>query len=245
MKRPIVLSVLVLLCAGLCAQQLIGQADSDAGGAAPPAPAGLATQSEQISYSLGLMVGMNFRRGLGQYGDVDPGLIAIGFRDAVTDAKPKLDEKTTQAAIQTLQQQVMAQRKTVADANTRQADAFLAENGKQTGVTTTDSGLQYKILQAGDGASPASTATVVVHYTGKLLNGQVFDSSYKRGQPAQFRVDGVIGGWTEALQLMQVGSKWQLFIPPNLAYGPNGSGQIPPNALLTFDVELIEIKVQE
>jgi FKBP-type peptidyl-prolyl cis-trans isomerase len=123
-----------------------------------------------------------------------------------------------------------------------EGDAFLAENAKKEGVKSTPSGLQYKVLTEGDGAMPAATDTVKVHYTGTFIDGKKFDSSVDRGEPATFGVDQVIPGWTEALQLMKVGSKWQLAIPSDLAYGPQGRGaQMPPNSVLLFDVELIEI----
>jgi FKBP-type peptidyl-prolyl cis-trans isomerase FklB len=133
--------------------------------------------------------------------------------------------------------------KTAGDANKKEGEAFLAENKKKDGVKTLKSGLQYKIIKAGTGASPKAEDTVVTHYRGNLINGQVFDSSYTRGQPATFPVSGVIKGWTEALQKMKVGGKWQLFIPSDLAYGDHGAGQvIGPNAVLIFEIELLEIK---
>jgi FKBP-type peptidyl-prolyl cis-trans isomerase FklB len=129
------------------------------------------------------------------------------------------------------------------DANKKEGDAFLAANKTKEGVVTLPSGLQYKILQEGTGPKPTASDTVVCNYRGTLLNGTEFDSSYKRGQPATFAVGQVIHGWTEALQLMTVGSKWQLFIPPDLAYGPRGAGNdIGPNATLVFEVELVSIQ---
>jgi FKBP-type peptidyl-prolyl cis-trans isomerase len=132
-----------------------------------------------------------------------------------------------------------------ADENKKIGDAFLAKNGKREGVVTTASGLQYKILTEGAGAKPALTDSVVCNYKGTLINGTEFDSSYKRGQPATFPVSGVIKGWTEALQLMPAGSKWQLFIPPELAYGEGDGGLIGPNATLIFEVELISIQAKD
>jgi FKBP-type peptidyl-prolyl cis-trans isomerase FklB len=137
----------------------------------------------------------------------------------------------------------MARQKELGEKNKKEGEAFLAENKKKEGVTTLPSGLQYKIMKEGDGQIPKSTDTVTVHYRGTLIDGTEFDSSYTRGQPATFPVKGVIAGFSEALQLMKVGSKWQLFIPSNLAYGERGAGDdIGPNASLIFDIELISIK---
>jgi len=140
----------------------------------------------------------------------------------------------------------MAMVKELGEKNKKDGDAFLAENKGKEGVVALPSGLQYKILKAGDGEKPKSTDTVVCNYRGTLLNGKEFDSSYKRGQPATFPVSGVIKGWTEALQLMPVGSKWQLFIPPDLAYGDRGAGNdIAPGATLIFEVELLSIQPKQ
>jgi len=131
----------------------------------------------------------------------------------------------------------------LADKNQKEGEVFLAENKKKKGVITLPSGLQYQVIKEGTGKIPKATDTVTTHYRGTLIDGTEFDSSYKRGEPASFPVNGVIKGWTEALQLMKVGSKWQLFIPSNLAYGPQGAGQaIGPNATLIFEIELLSIK---
>jgi FKBP-type peptidyl-prolyl cis-trans isomerase FklB len=152
-----------------------------------------------------------------------------------------------QAVMQSFQQTVMeqqqAKRQQAAGANAEAGEAFLNENKTKEGVKTTESGLQYKVITEGTGATPTETDTVVTHYTGTLINGEVFDSSYKRNNPATFPVNGVIPGWTEALQMMKVGSKWKLFIPSELAYGEQGAGaNIGPNEVLIFDIELLEIK---
>ena len=126
--------------------------------------------------------------------------------------------------------------------NLAQAEAFLAENAKKEGIQTTASGLQYQVLESGSGKTPLLTDTVVTHYAGRFVDGAEFDSSIARGEPLSFPVTGVIAGWTEALQLMQEGDKWQLFIPPHLAYGENGVGPIPGNSALVFDIQLIEVK---
>jgi FKBP-type peptidyl-prolyl cis-trans isomerase FklB len=141
------------------------------------------------------------------------------------------------------QKEMMAKQSEVAKKNRAEGEAFLAENKKKEGVKTLPSGLQYKVIKAGTGKKPKSTDTVTVHYRGALINGAEFDSSFKRGQPATFLVSKVIPGWTEALQLMEVGAKWQLFIPSSLAYGEQGAGSdIGPNATLIFEVELVSIQ---
>ena len=131
------------------------------------------------------------------------------------------------------------------DANKKEGDAFLAANAKKPGVVTLPSGLQYRVIKDGSGTSPKVSDVATVHYEGKLVNGTVFDSSYKRGEPAQFQPRNVIKGWTEALQLMKTGSEWELFIPPDLAYGPQGRPSIPPNSTLIFKVELIAVNGQK
>ncbi len=173
--------------------------------------------------------------------DFDPALIAQGLKDAMSGGKTRLTEEQMKAVLTEVQNE-----KTQETANKNKADgeAFLAANKAKEGVVTLPSGLQYKILTAGTGAKPTASDTVVCNYRGTLTNGTEFDSSYKRGQPATFPVTGVIKGWTEALQLMPVGSKWQLFIPSSLAYGEGGQprGGIGPNTALLFDVELISIE---
>jgi FKBP-type peptidyl-prolyl cis-trans isomerase FklB len=150
------------------------------------------------------------------------------------------------ATITSLQQRLMAAQqkalKEQAEKNLSESKAFLAENGKKEGIKTLPSGLQYKVLAESSGKMPKTDDTVTVHYRGTFIDGSEFDSSYKRGQPATFRVDGVIRGWTEALKLMKEGSKWQLFVPPELGYGERSMGPIPPNSTLIFEVELLTIK---
>ena len=204
----------------------------------------LKSQKERLSYALGADLGAQLRR---QSVEVDPAVFGKGLSDALSSGKTLMTEeeiKATIAALQTELQQRQAQAaKAAADVNRKAGAAFFAENGKKEGVVSLPSGLQYKILKAGDGKKPAATDAVVCHYRGTLLDGTEFDSSYKRGQPASFPVSGVIKGWTEALQLMPVGSTWQLFIPSSLAYGERGAGPtIGPNATLIFEVELISIK---
>lgn len=204
----------------------------------------LTTDKEKASYALG----MNIGRGLSkQPVDVDAAAVARGLKDAMSGGKTLLTDEEAAAALATLQDQVKkateAKMEELAAENKKAGDAFLAENKTKEGVVSLPSGLQYKILTAGTGPKPAATDTVVCQYKGTLLDGTEFDSSYKRGQPATFAVGRIIKGWTEALELMPVGSKWQLFIPADLAYGERGAGGvIPPNATLIFEVELVSIQ---
>jgi FKBP-type peptidyl-prolyl cis-trans isomerase FklB len=204
----------------------------------------LKTQKDKVSYSIGLDIGKNMKK---QSIDVDPDLLARGLKDALSGGKALLTDEEVKTVMTTFQQEMQtkmaAQTKEVGDKNLKVGEAFLAENKKKDGVITLPSGLQYKVITAGNGKKPKETDTVTTQYRGTLIDGTEFDSSYKRGQPASFPVKGVIAGWTEALQLMPSGSKWQLFVPQNLAYGPRGAGQmIGPNAALIFEVELISIQ---
>jgi FKBP-type peptidyl-prolyl cis-trans isomerase FklB len=206
--------------------------------------ASLTTDKQKQSYALG----MNIGRGLKQQGaDVDPATVARGLRDTLAGTTPLLTDAEAEAALRQLQNDVHAKQEAemqkAGEANMKEGEDFLAANKAKDGVVTLPSGLQYKILTPGTGPKPMATDTVVCNYRGTFINGTEFDSSYKHGQPATFPVNGVIKGWTEALQLMPVGSKWQLFIPPELAYGSRGAGGvIGPNATLIFEVELISIK---
>lgn len=213
--------------------------------------ADLQTQDQKISYLLGMDNGKNI-----QSMDIDIDIAAFqqGLQDGLTDADPQLSEDQIAEAIAAFETQMNAKREEMqqvqqqqtqaqAEANLAEGSAFLTENGAKEGVVTTDSGLQYKVLVAGSGAIPTADSTVEVHYAGRLLDNTEFDSSIKRGVPAQFGVTQVIAGWTEALQLMPEGSKWELYIPANLAYGPGGTGPIGPNATLIFEVELLQANV--
>jgi len=211
------------------------------------APLTLKTQKEKASYAMGMNFGTGLRK---QSIDLDPAILARGLKDSFSNGKTLLTEDEARTVLTQLQndlrkkQQELAQQ--VGDANKREGMAFLAANKTKDGVVTLPSGLQYKVLQEGTGPKPAPTDTVVCNYRGALLNNTEFDSSYKRGQPATFPVNGVIKGWTEALQLMPVGSKWQLFVPAELAYGERGAGgQIGPDATLMFEVELLSIQGKE
>ncbi|MEK6754903.1 MAG: FKBP-type peptidyl-prolyl cis-trans isomerase [Bacteroidota bacterium] len=204
----------------------------------------LKTQKDKVSYSIGLSIGKNFKQ---QLVEVDLNLLIRGIKDGLTDSKALLSDNEVREVMTTFQKEQTAKMsenaKKVGEKNKREGDVFLAENKKKPGVKTLPSGLQYKILKEGTGKNPRATDSVTTHYRGTLLNGKEFDSSYGRGEPTTFPVNRVIPGWTEALQLMKVGSKWQLFVPPQLAYGENGAGpNIGPNATLIFEVELIGIK---
>ncbi|MGC1128011.1 MAG: FKBP-type peptidyl-prolyl cis-trans isomerase, partial [Candidatus Acidiferrales bacterium] len=209
-----------------------------------PSPLILKTQKEKVSYA----IGMNIGKGMHRDGvDVDSAILARAIRDELAGRKPALTDQEAQAALSNLQAELQAKKqeleKKLGDANMTEGQAFLDANKSKEGVVTLPSGLQYKILTAGTGPKPAAADSVICNYRGTLINGTEFDSSYKRGQPATFPVGGVIRGWTEALQLMPVGSKWQLFVPPDLAYGARGNGpSIGPNSTLVFEVELLSIK---
>ena len=199
---------------------------------------------DRLSYALGLSMGNNFRSsGIETINvqDFAYGVAAVFYGD-----KPKMSYNDAKAEIQKffteLQAKQQEQAKAMAEINAKAGKEFLESNGKRAEVLTTPTGLQYEVLAAGEGESPKATDTVKVHYTGKLIDGTVFDSSVERGEPATFGVTQVIPGWVEALQLMKPGAKWRLFIPSQLAYGPNGAGgAIGPNQTLIFDVELLEV----
>ena len=204
----------------------------------------LETLMDKVSYSIGLNIGKDFKT---QNIEVNPELLARGIKDAISDSKPLLTDEEIQEAIGAFQQERMAEAEEMAKAagekNRQEGESFLLENAKKEGVVTLPSGLQYKIIEEGTGKSPEPGDQVTVHYRGTLIDGTEFDSSYERGEPVTFPVGGVIPGWTEALQLMKEGAKWNLFIPPSLAYGEQGAGQvIGPNATLLFEVELISVQ---
>ena len=202
-------------------------------------------KKDKISYSLGADIGEKLKQ---TEVELNPDYIAQGLRDAFA-GKPALNQEEVRSGLQafqeTLMQKMEAKEKEVAAKNKAASDKFLDENKKKEGVKTTGSGLQYKVITEGKGAKPKADDTVTVHYSGKLSDGTEFDSSYKRGEPATFPLNAVIPGWTEGLQLMGVGSKYQLVIPPNLAYGENAPAVIGPNQVLIFDVELLDIKKDE
>ncbi|MFZ2225488.1 MAG: FKBP-type peptidyl-prolyl cis-trans isomerase [Candidatus Deferrimicrobium sp.] len=204
----------------------------------------LKTDKEKISYSIGMDIGGNLKRGSVE---VDPDLLARGLKDSYGGGKTVLTEDQARQTLEDFQKTLMAKQaetmKILSEKNKADGEKFLAENAKKEGVKVLPSGLQYKEITPGKGKSPKADDTVTTHYKGTLIDGTEFDSSYKRGQPATFPVSGVIPGWTEALQLMKEGAKWQLFVPPDLAYGERGAGQvIGPNATLIFEVELLTVK---
>lgn len=206
----------------------------------------LKTQKEKASYALGMNVGSSFKR---QGIPVDPALVSRGLRDAMS-GKTLMTEDEMKAALHQLQLDVQhaqeAKAHVAGEGNRKAGDAFLTSNKSKDGVKVLPDGLQYKILHEGSGPKPTPTDTVSVNYRGTLIDGKEFDSSYKRGQPVSFAVGGVIKGWTEALQLMPVGSKWQLYIPADLAYGDRSpDASIPPGSTLVFDVELLSIAAQQ
>ena len=203
----------------------------------------LKTKKDKVSYAIGVNVGKGMQQ---ESLEIDPDIFAKGLKDGMTGAKMAMpDEEMRQ--VMTAFQKEMAEKqavkvKAIAEKNKKEGETFLAANKKKDGVKTLPSGLQYKVIKEGTGQTPKSTDAVTTNYRGTLIDGTEFDSSYRRGQPAKFPVSGVIPGWTEALQLMKVGSTWQLFIPSNLAYGERGAGNIiGPNATLIFDIELISI----
>ena len=218
--------------------------------AAPPATPnipGLPTKKDQVSYAIGMNIGKGLHR---DAIDVDPNVILQGLKDGMADGKMLMTDEQAQQSLMSLQAEVRAQqeakRKQEAVENQKAGEAFLAANKTKPGVVTTADGLQYKIITQGTGAKPTLDDVVTVNYKGSLINGKEFDSSYKRGEPATFPVRGVIKGWTEALQLVPVGTKFDLWLPPDLAYGEHGAGQdIGPNETLVFEVEVMSVKPQE
>jgi FKBP-type peptidyl-prolyl cis-trans isomerase len=209
-----------------------------------PAPLKLDTPKAKTSYAYGLNMGEGMRT---HSVDLDPAIIYRGMKDGLAGGKTLMTDDEAKAVMTAFQndmrQKQQAKMQALAESNKKEGEAFLAENKTKEGVVALPDGLQYKILQQGDGPKPTPTDLVICNYKGTLLDNTEFDSSYKRGQPATFPVNGVIRGWSEALQLMPVGSKWQLFIPPDLGYGARGAGgNIGPNATLVFEVELLSIK---
>jgi FKBP-type peptidyl-prolyl cis-trans isomerase FklB len=203
----------------------------------------LKTDKDKFSYALGMKIAENFRK---QGLELDPAVFAKGFAESFNGGKPAMTDQEMEtmlaAAAQEIRKKLAAQQAEKGAAAQKEGEAFLAANKAKEGVVTLASGLQYKILKAGTGEKPTLDDTVMCNYKGTLVNGTEFDASEKHGGPATFPVKGVIAGWTEALQLMPAGSKWQLFVPSNLAYGPQGPGDIGPNATLIFEVELVSIQ---
>jgi FKBP-type peptidyl-prolyl cis-trans isomerases 1 len=197
----------------------------------------LDTDTKKASYAIGQQIGMNLKQ---QNIEVDADALAQSIKDA-SAGKSDMSKEDMQAAMMKLQELAMKKQQEAAEKNAKDGKDFLEKNKSATGVKVTASGLQYVVEKEGTGKQPTKTDVVKCHYKGTLTNGEQFDSSYDRGQPAEFPVGGVIPGWTEALQMMKVGSKYKLFIPPELAYGPSGRPGIPPNSVLVFEVELMDI----
>jgi FKBP-type peptidyl-prolyl cis-trans isomerase FklB len=207
----------------------------------------LKTDKEKESYAIGMSVGKSLKK---DDVEIDSHILLRGLKDTLAGGRTLLSDEEAKAAMTTLQGDLRkrqeAKLQMLGETNKHEGEAFLAANQTQEGVVTLADGLQYKILKEGDGPKPTASDSVVCNYRGTLLNNQEFDSSYKRGQPATFPVSGVIKGWTEALQLMPVGSKWQIFVPSELAYGGRGAGaDIGPNSTLVFEIELLSIQAKD
>ena len=215
--------------------------------AKPPSPLVLKTPKDKASYAIGLNIGKGLHR---DAVDIDPNILLQGLKDGLSGGKTLLTDDEARSAVMAIQadlrQKQQARMQQEAATNLKHGQDFLETNKTKEGVVVLPSGLQYKVLKEGTGPKPSADDSVVCNYRGTLLDNTEVDSSYKRGQPTTFKVGQVIKGWTEALQLMPVGSKWQLFIPPDLAYGPRGAGaNIGPNATLVFEVELLSIQPKE
>jgi FKBP-type peptidyl-prolyl cis-trans isomerase len=227
MKSVFVVFAGILLLAG----QVFGAEDT-----------ALTSQRDKVSYTIGVYSGNSLKQ---QSVDIDPDIMAKGIKDSLTGGKTLLTDQEMREVMSAFQKDMelkqAEKRNALVEKNKKEGEAFLAENKKKEGVKTLPSGLQYKIIKEGTGKNPKAKDAVVVHYRGTRIDGTEFDSSYQRDEPATFKLDKVIKGWTEALLMMKEGAKWQIFIPSNLAYGENGAGPIEPNATLIFDVELIKI----
>jgi FKBP-type peptidyl-prolyl cis-trans isomerase FklB len=199
----------------------------------------LKDSKDKVSYSIGLNIGFNLKK---QNVSINPDTFVLGLKDALA-GKPQMTDEQVKETMTAFEKEMIDKQKAAGLKNGADGEKFLAENKKKEGVKTTASGLQYKVVKEGTGAQPKEKDTVMANYRGTLIDGTEFDSSYKRGQPATFPVSGVIKGWTEALQMMKVGSKYQLFIPAKLAYGERAIGlDIGPNSTLIFEVELLDVK---
>lgn len=258
MKKALKLSLLALaVSATVACKPSEQQAQQPAGDAAQPAQeqaasSALQTDLQKQAYALGASVGSFIGRNLAEHDhlgiNLDRDLVHKGFNDGLNNGS-ELSEQEIQALLQALDQQLSQVRSEQAESKAAEAleanTAFLTENAKKEGVITTESGLQYEVVAAGEGDKPVATDIVKVHYTGTLIDGTKFDSSVDRGEPATFPLNRVIPGWTEGVQLMSVGAKYRFYIPSDLGYGPAGAGTIPPNSALIFDVELLGIESSE
>jgi FKBP-type peptidyl-prolyl cis-trans isomerase FklB len=247
------LATSILLVANLQAQQAPAQKAPPASTSKTPPSAAtsqsaspLETDKDKLSYAIGMNIGATLHQ---QSMEVDPKVLARGIADTLAGGKTLLTDEEAKTVLEQLQEKMRSEQEAklqaAAETNKKQGDAFITANRAKEGVVALPSGLQYKILRAGTGPKPTLTDTVVCNYQGTLIDGKVFDSSYQRGQPVTIPVGKVIKGFTEALQLMPVGSKWELVIPPDLAYGDRGAGaDIGPNSTIIFDVELLSIQAQ-
>ncbi len=206
-------------------------------------PTALTNRSDKESYAIGMDIAISLQKNKVQ---ANADVLGQAIKDVLTGQKTQLTEQEAKTILGELQKEMVTKKqeeyKAIGEKNKKEGAAFLAENAKKEGVKTLPSGLQYKVLTEGSGKTPGPTDTVTVQYTGRLIDGTEFDSSVKRGQAATLAVNSVIKGWTEALQLMKEGSKWEIFIPSELAYGEKGGGPIGPNAVLDFDVELVSVQ---
>jgi len=198
----------------------------------------LQSENDKVSYTIGIQLGQNFQQ---QGIDINPDILSSALKDVFAGNTPLLTNEEMTATMQNFQKEMIAKQQQQASDNLAAANAFLAENALKTGITTLPDSLQYEVITEGTGLRPAPTDRVKVHYHGILLDGTVFDSSIERGEPFECAVNGVIPGWTEVLQLMKTGAKWKVYIPPQLAYGTRATSGLPPNALLIFEIELLEI----
>jgi FKBP-type peptidyl-prolyl cis-trans isomerase FklB len=252
MQKSFTTAVIAIAAGMMLLGNVLAQQTPAANPKQPPAPdssnaPAFKTQKDKVSYAIGMNVGTTLHR---QSVDIDPKILQQGLEDALAGGKTLLSEDEARAVLTELQTDMRKKQQEkmqlAGEANKKEGDAFLTANKGKDGVVALPSGLQYKIITSGTGPKPTASDTVVCNYRGTLIDGKEFDSSYKRGQPATFPVSGVIKGWTEALQLMPVGSKWQLFIPSGLAYGERGQGgDIGPNATLIFEVELLSIQAKD
>ncbi|WP_428244358.1 FKBP-type peptidyl-prolyl cis-trans isomerase [Gynuella sp.] len=240
-KRIATLSAATLLLVACNQDKVEASTESPQVAAAEQAAAEYTSNPQIISYGVGYNIGTQVSSDPNFPADVDA--IVAGLRDAIAGTDPKVDPDKVSAAVQAFQEELAAEQAKVAEAAKAEADKFLADTAAKEGYHKTESGLLYRVIKSGaEGKKPGPDDTVKTHYHGTLVDGTVFDSSVERGEPVEFPVSGVIPGWTEALQMMNVGDKWELVIPPDLAYGANPPPSIPANSVLIFEVELLDIK---